>query len=387
MELPLIAKQAELKGLQIVGTGDSLNPKWIAHIRENCHEETGGIYKVKNSKTDFLITTEVEDCKRVHHLIIFPSLGSAEDLSEIFARYSEDIKIDGRPHLKLNGEEIVDYVKSVGGMIGPSHAFTPWTAIYKEYNSLTECYGKNVKDVRFLELGLSADTYMADRINELQEITFMTNSDAHSPWPNRLGREFNRILVGELSFDEIRKAITGRDRRGFILNVGLNPREGKYHLTACSRCYLKFKIEDAKAVSWRCPECKGTIKKGVDDRINELASWDKPHHPHNRPKYIHIIPLAEVISLALGIHGTETKKVREKWESLVESLVTEINVLVDADIEDVKAVDPAIGRVIEKFRTGQIEYIAGGGGQYGKPTLKTEKDRYWGYGQKTLGEF
>ncbi len=387
MEIPLIAKQAELKGLNLVGTGDALHPEWLRHVRQNVSGENDGAYTIKNSKTEFLITTEVEDVKRVHHLILFPSISSAESLFEKFKKYSIDIEKEGRPHLRLTAGEILDYTNEVDAMVGPSHAFTPWTSLYKEYNSISECYGKNAKNIKFLELGLSADTVMADRIEELQEITFMSNSDTHSPWAHRLGREFNRILVNELSFNEIRDAIERRNGRKFVLNAGLNPREGKYHLSACSRCYLKFKSHDAKNLNWRCPECNGGIKKGVFDRVNELATWEIPMHPGHRPGYIHIIPLAEVISLATGIKAVNSRKIKEKWDELVGGFGTEINVLIDSDIGDVKKADLKIGRIIEKFRSDKISYVAGGGGQYGRPTLDNERENFWGSGQKSLGDF
>ncbi|MEA3255640.1 MAG: TIGR00375 family protein [Candidatus Altiarchaeota archaeon] len=387
MELPLIAKQAELKGLHLVGTGDALNPSWMRHMKHNLSEEEEGVYSIKKSMTRFLVTTEVEDSKRVHHVILFPSISSAESLMEEFRHFSSDIERDGRPHLRLNGEQIVDYAKEAGALVGPAHAFTPWTAMYKEYDSISGCYGDNTKEIKFLELGLSADTSMADRIPELEDITFMTNSDAHSPWPQRLGREFNRVSIKELSFNEINKAIERKGDGKFILNVGLNPREGKYHLTACSRCFLRFRLEDALKLKWRCPECRGLIKKGVSDRINELATRDKPLHPGHRPGYIHILPLAEVISLATGIRTLNSKTIGDRWDKLVENFRTEINVLVDIDVDEIKKVDPSVGKIIDRFRTGRMRYVAGGGGQYGRPTLKDEEDNFYGSGQKSLTDF
>ena len=387
MEIPLIAKCAELKGLHIVGTGDALNINWLRHIKKNLNESESGIYSVEGYRTGFIITTEVEDIKRVHHLMLFPSISSAEDFRERIYKYSKDIDRDGRPHLRLNGEQIVDYAREVNALVGPSHAFTPWTAIYKEYDSLSECYGDNLRYIKFLELGLSADTYMADRISELQDITFMSNSDAHSPQPHRLGREFNRILLKEITYRDIVNAIEYRNGRKFVLNVGLNPREGKYHLTACTKCYVRFKLQDAIGLRWKCPECGGRIKKGVIDRINELATWEKPHHPRHRPRYMHSIPLAEVISLSTGITTLTSAKIKDGWNKLVDRFGTEINILIDSEISEIKKIDPEAGRIIEMFRSGRIRYVAGGGGQYGRPTLKNEEDNFWGTGQRFLNEF
>jgi len=376
-----------LKGLDLVATGDALHPGWLRHLKGNLLEVGEGIYGVEGSDVRFIVQTEVEDCKRVHHVILFPSISAAESLRDSLEGYSRDIDREGRAHIRIGGEELVDFALEVDALVGPAHAFTPWTSLYKEYNSLEGCYGSNLGHVRFLELGLSADSCMADRIAELQDLSFLSNSDAHSPWPHRLGREFNRIRVKELSFPEIRLALEHRGSRGFVLNVGLNPLEGKYHLTACSRCFLKFKSVDAVSLHYRCPECGGRIKKGVLDRVAELSSWDEPRRPSHHPSYLHIVPLAEVISLATGISTLTSKKIRARWDSLVEGFGSEINVLVDSDVGDLKKADLRVGSIIERFRSGRMNYIAGGGGLYGKPTLRDEVDEFWGYGQKTLSDY
>jgi uncharacterized protein (TIGR00375 family) len=386
MSVPLIAEQAPLKGLDVVATGDALHPRWRKHLGEHLTEDDG-LYSTAESKTKFIIQTEVEDSRRVHHIILLPSLSAAESLAESLKGYSPNLKTDGRPNVRLNGEELVDYVKDADGLIGPAHAFTPWTAVYKEYNSLRECYGNNLKHIHFLELGLSADTNSADRIMELQDLTFMSNSDCHSPWPHRLGREFNRLLVEEPTFSELRKAVLREGGRRFTLNAGLNPLEGKYHATACSRCYLKFRWEDALKLGRRCPECRGMIKRGVADRISELAAWDKPKHPEHRPPYVHILPLAEVIALALKTHTITGRRVKTRWDMLVGKFKTEINVLVDGDIDEIIRADRDVGVIINLFRQGKMKYVSGGGGMYGRPTLDGEKDRYYSGGQKTLTEY
>ncbi len=387
MELPVIAKQADLKGLHLVGSGDATNPMWLKHLKSTLTEETDGVYSHKSCNARFIVTAEVEDGKRVHHLILFPSISAAESLHEIIKSHSSDIMREGRPRLRISAEEIVDYVREVEALVGPAHAFTPWTAMYKEYDSLKACYGSNLKYVKYLELGLSADTSMADRIKELSDLTFLSNSDTHSPWPHRLGREFNRIQSKELSYPEIKKVIEHSGGRRVILNVGLNPLEGKYHVTACSRCFLKFHAKDAESLKWRCPECKGLIKRGVNDRICELASYDRPVHPEHRPRYIHILPLAEVISLVTGVSTLTSKKVTAGWETLVDAFGTEINVLVDADISEIKKVDYEAGKIIERFRFEKMAYIPGGGGKYGRPTLKGEKPVFYGEGQRSLEDF
>ncbi len=382
-----VAEQATFKGLDFVGTGDILHPKWMSMVRESLDEVGEGTYLHPEHGVRFVPTVEVEDKTRVHHVVLVPSLGKAEELREAFDPFSEDMNIDGRPRLDLDAPRIVEIATDSDCLIGPAHAFTPWTSVYKEFDSLEDCYGDQLGEVDFLELGLSADTFMADRVEELDGLTFLSNSDAHSPWPNKLGREFNRFELSEPVYSGILSSI--EDRVGLTLNVGLSPKLGKYHLSACSRCHERFDVEEARSLDWNCNECGGDIKKGVSDRVDELADFDRPHHPDFRPDYVHVAPLSEIISLAWGGVDPRSKKVQRAWRSLVEKFDDEISVLIDIPISDIKEVsDPSIGEMIDHFRRGELEISSGGGGEYGKleipsKVIKAQKKE----GQKRLSEF
>jgi len=378
MDLPTLATEASRKGIQLLGTGDCLHPKWLKGIRE-LEEKKGifyfkGIGEGKDTNTTFVLTVEVEDMKRVHHLLILPSISKTEELYESFRKYSLDIDSNGRPSLRLSGEEIAEHAKDAEALIGPCHAFTPWTALYAYHDSLRECYGDMVGYVSFVELGLSADSSYADRIEELHELTFLTNSDAHSPYPIRLAREFNRFQVEDISFDELKAAIERKKGRKPVLNVGVPPKEGKYNESACIRCYKHYSLREAMIRKWRC-ECRGLIKKGVRDRVNELADCDGTH-PEHRPPYLHLIPLAEIIGLAVH-KSTSSKSVTKIWESLLAEFGTEVNVLVDAPIDDFYAanfnLDAGVLEAIKAFREGEIRVIPGGGGKYGVIELKAKE--------------
>jgi uncharacterized protein (TIGR00375 family) len=386
MNLETISRQASLKGLGLVGTGDALHPGWLSEIR-NLEAAAEGIYEKNGCK--FLLTTEVEDARRVHHLILLPSISAAESLQESFRRYSGDIAKDGRPHLSLAGAEVLDYVIEVDGLLGPSHAFVPWTSVYKEYDSLADCYGGSLGKVGFLELGLSADTDMADRVEELAGLTFMSNSDAHSPWPHRLGREFNRVRVDEVSFKGIRRAILRKGKGRFTLNVGLDQRLGKYHRTACIKCYTLYRLKDATAFNWKCRRCGGTLKKGVYDRIGELTEREEPVHPDHRPPYIRIAPLAEILCLAMGIKSPYSAKVQTAWEGLVRHFGSEIKVLIDAPVEEIRAVGgEKISRLLGAFRRGDFNILYGGGGHYGQVVFdRGPREQFYTGSQSRLDDY
>lgn len=360
---PLVmAPQARLKGLDVVATGDALHQKYLKLIEDTTEESSDGIFSIKpdlnieeTAESQFILTTEVEDIKRVHHLIIFPSI---EAVKETRSKLKGNMDADGRPRIRMKGHEIMEVAHEAGCIIGPAHAFTPWTSIYKAYDSLSECYGETPD---FLELGLSADSDMADKIEELQNLSFLTNSDAHSPWPHRLGREFNEMEIKNLTFNGIKDSIANKK---ITANYGFDPRLGKYHVTACSKCHAKYPVEDAIKMKMKCP-CGGRIKKGVDYRIHELSTWDEPHHPLHRPPYIHILPLAEIISITHG-KGVTTIFVQKIWKEMINNFENEINALIHAPIKEVIAVDPKVAAVIESFRSGTLEINSGGGGRYGE---------------------
>ncbi len=377
MLIPIIAEQAKLKGLDIAGTADILHGKWFVHVRDNIVEESNGIFVDKKKLINFVVQVEIQDNARVHHLIFLPDLSSALTLKEkLEGRAAFDAFGCGRPVIRLNAEQIAEKVDEAGGIIGPAHAFTPYFSVYAHFNSLKELYGKMQENVYFIELGLSADSYFADLIDENHNYQFLTCSDAHSPWPYRIGREFTRIKLAEPSFKEVKKALKGKKEKLITLNVGLDPREGKYHCTACNLCFTKYSAERASQLRWKCIKCKGTIKKGVRDRIFELASFSNEKHPEFRPPYLHSLPLAEIIQSALGVKDVKSQKVQSIWKDFVERFGNEINVLIDAPAGELEEVNALVAKKVGAFRNGWVLYIPGGGGNYGQPIICDSREEF-----------
>lgn len=355
-----MAPKSKLKGLQLLGTGDGLHPKWLDIISQSTEYLGDGIYSTEGM--DFVLTTEVEGKNRIHHLIIMPDIDIAREISEKLP--SKNKAVDGRPKTKLGGAELLDLAHEYDCLIGPAHAFTPWTGMYKSFDSIYDCYGAKPD---FVELGLSADTDMADTVSELKDFVFLTNSDAHSPWPHRLGREFNQIELEDMSYSSIKKAFKNRDIKA---NYGMVPNLGKYHMTACTKCHKLVDPAIARQNNMKC-SCGGTIKKGVDFRISEISDFSEPHHPDFRPKYVHLMPLAELIS---SVHdkGVTTKFVQGIWQKLIDNFSTEIDVLINVELKDIEKIDFEVARAIESFRNKTVEIIPGGGGQYGQILFKKE---------------
>jgi uncharacterized protein (TIGR00375 family) len=334
------------KGIAAIGSGDALHGAW----REMWRDSPGGGALV-------IPSAEVEDRDRVHHLILAESFGIFEDLTGRFSRSAPSIASMGRPHLRLSGEEIAREVHDAGGLIGPAHAFTPWTSLFASFDRVGECFGGERPD--FLELGLSADSSYGSGISGLRGIPFLSNSDAHSPSPAKLGREFNRVEVPVRSEKAALEAVC---RGRITMNAGFFPEEGKYNRTACTRCYRQFTLEEAVGLSWRCPDDGGLLKKGVSDRARELS--DGPVEP--RPPYLHLISLVEVIQRVLGMKSPRTRGCTTLYDSLLEAFGNEIRVLVDVPEDEIRDLHPGVGEAISRLRTGRVELFPGGGGRYGR---------------------
>ena len=127
------------------------------------------------------------------------------------------------------------------------------------------------------------------------------------------------------------------------------------------------------------------VKKGVKDRIFELGG--KPQNSH--PPYLSITPLAEIISLSKGIKSPYSLKVQDLWKKFV-GIGTEIEVLVDIGAERLVEIDKDVADTISLFRQKKLEYVPGGGGEYGKlipPHGKKQKINFYDKSQKSLKDF
>jgi uncharacterized protein (TIGR00375 family) len=366
MTFETLAAEAPKKGVHLIGSGDCLHPQWFKELKE-LETIDEGTFELNNTR--FILTTEVQAEHRVHHLLIFPSLSSIEDFKEKIKNKSNNLTTDGRPHLRMSGEDVAELAYDVDALFGPCHAFTPWTGMYGYFDSLQQCYGAYANKVSYLELGLSADSNYADRLKELKDITLLSNSDAHSPYPLRLAREFNEFEVTEITTSEIRKALIRSGGRKCTLNVGLPPEEGKYNQSACIKCFTRYPLQASYEQNWKC-SCGGRIKKGVSDRVDELADYPEPKHPKHRPKYIPVIPLAEIITKTLGFSNTNLVGVKKYWNKLISKFDNEISVLLNADYEEIqKATDERLAAAVKSFREGKIILHPGGGGRYGEIEL------------------
>lgn len=200
-------------------------------------------------------------------------------------------------------------------------------------------------------MGLSSDTYYADKISELAGKQFVTNSDAHSL--PKIAREYNKLLVEDVSFKEIFKAIKGEDGRKIICNYGLDPKLGKYNRSFCEDCNCSI---ETPAPALKCDKCGGTnITMGVFDRI-EMIKDQESTSPSFRPEYHYQVPLQ-------FMPGVGNKAI----EKLLSAFGTEMTILNKVTRDDLEScVGEKLADVIDNARQGKMHIHAGGGGVYGK---------------------
>lgn len=106
---------ARKKGIQILGTGDFTHPVWQEEIREKLESAEDGLYRLKKEyrisdgfvpdtiTPRFAVTGEISSIykkggktRRVHSLLILPSLEKAQKLSEKLEKignlHSDDVR-------------------------------------------------------------------------------------------------------------------------------------------------------------------------------------------------------------------------------------------------------------------------------------------------------
>ena len=79
MNIQNLALVAPLKGIDVIATGDCLHSGWMEEIKR-CKELDEGTFEFEGTR--FILNSEVEAQKRVHHLLYFPSISTVEDFKE-----------------------------------------------------------------------------------------------------------------------------------------------------------------------------------------------------------------------------------------------------------------------------------------------------------------
>lgn len=391
LELPKIAAMCLKKGIDIVATGDFTHPKWFEHIQKELREVgSSGLFELKNEKNPirFILGTEIsciykdkDKTRRVHLLIFAPSLQAVEKINDDFDKLGLNRRSDGRPIIGMSAKKLLQLILKADKrcFMIPAHAWTPWYAIFGSksgYDSLEECFEELIDQIGAIETGLSSDPTMNHRLEKLDKITLVSNSDAHSL--EKLGREanvFSFAKESEITYDEIKKIIFTGDRKKFLYTIEFYPEEGMYQYDGHAVCNVCLSPKQSKKEKNICPKCKKPLVIGVEHRVDDLASrevseipWEK-FIPH---KYI--VPLTEILSQILQV-GSKSKKVVAEYEHLIKNIGSEFYILIKAGEKEIlqHTKYPELWSAINNMRTGRVDLSPGYDGVFGKIGLIGEK--------------
>ena len=349
----------EQKGLDVIGiidcacTGVLEDVKKMVADGELLELPEGGLRHL--DRITLICGAEVEAAEEnggvSHHLCYFPFLRNLSEFSRVMRRYITNMELSSQ-RATLTARELAAVVQATGGVLIPAHAFTPHKSVYG--NAAESCralFGESFEQIPAIELGLSSDSGLADRLSELRDLTFLSNSDAHSL--EKIGREYNLIRMEAPNFRELMLALRRQSGRHVICNYGMNPALGRYHRSYCLKC-------DRAATGERCPVCGAWERKdfvrGVLDRIEQIADFPEPRHPEHRPDYRYQVPLEFVPGLGARM-----------LKQLIGAFGSEMAVLHHAPKEQLlRLVGYEVASHIVAARAGESRFEAGAGGRYGR---------------------
>lgn len=426
LDLANIEKWAKIKGVDIIATGDFTYPAWFKEISEKLEPAEQGLYKLKNSYTitpsfkdekssdsnrdakscvstdwddskrpvKFFLSTEIsliysknDKTRRLHILVFAPSLEVVKKINEHLDKIG-NIKSDGRPILGLDAEEFTKIIldKSEKCMVVPAHAWTPWFSVFGSksgFDSLEECLGKMTPYIYALETGLSSDPAMNWRLSKLDNITLISNSDAHSP--SNIAREANIFNLEKLSYNEICNVLKEKNSKKLLGTIEFYPEEGKYHFDGHRDCNIEFSPDETKKHYGLCPVCKKPLTLGVAYRVDSLADRRiEIKHSINEQKrqiitpkttdnlkyipYINLVGLEKIIAEAKGVKSVHSKAVQNEYKELIKNFGTELKILMDVTYEEMlkKRINPQIIEGIKRVREGKLHIKPGFDGVYGE---------------------
>ncbi len=403
-----LARWAQLKGINVVGTGDIAHPGWLAEMRDRLVPAEDGLFRLRDdlatevqaqvppaclAPVRFIIGGEISNIykredrtRKVHNVVFAPSFEAVEKLQARLERIG-NIRADGRPILGLDSRDLLEIVLETdpGCHLIPAHIWTPWFSLLGSksgFDSVEACYADLTPHIFALETGLSSDPPMNWRVSALDRYTLVSNSDAHSP--EKLGREAN-LFDCELAYGALFAALrtppptpplrgegsltppflAGKEGGGLGGTVEFFPEEGKYHFDGHRACNVVWEPATTRAHRGVCPVCGKPVTVGVMHRVEALADRPAGVRPAHAAPFVSLIPLPEVLGEVYGV-GAGSKQVQTEYMKLLARLGPELVILRETPLEDLTAAGgERLAEGIGRMRRGEIVAQPGYDGEYG----------------------
>ncbi len=407
LDLENIYIWAQLKGITVVGTGDFTHPRWFGEISDKLEPAEAGLYRLRSdiaaacdeavppscrAPVRFLLSCEISSIykkkgatRKNHNLVFFPDRRCVQRFNHRLDAIG-NLNADGRPILGLDARDLLEIVLETcqDGLLVPAHIWTPWFSMLGSrsgFDSVQACFEDLSPYIVAAETGLSSDPAMNWRVDNLDGITLISNSDAHSP--SKLGREAN-LFTTQLSYAGIRAAITSGDPDRFAGTFEFFPEEGKYHVDGHRKCGVQFTPAQTRSHSGNCPVCGKPLTLGVLHRVETLATRPQGYRPLQPAPFFRLIPLDDLLSEILSV-GAQSKKVQGTVRFLLERLGCEFNILHRLDRETIASAGvPLLDEAICRMRADQVSFSPGYDGHFGTVRIFDDLERARLFGQRSL---
>lgn len=357
-----------LKGIQVLGSGDIQFGPWLDFFKQDFEEENG-LFVLKDGgtgelryllQTEVIITAELSKKKRksVHTVILFPHYEAIQEFKQLLTKFEVKQEKLARPFVVLqDNQNVSDFlykVTEIDNMIEiiPAHVMTP-EGVYggnNGVNTLDSFFGEFGNELTTFETGLSADPVILSLIPELDNKTLLSNSDAHSAQLHRIGREFTVLDMNQLSYNSIVDSLRNQ-KIAYSLEFPVT--EGRFFLTGHragrkkpgahnTDQYCYFSPEHVPKDNI-CPICNKKLTKGVLQRAFEISKSQGEERTLDQSeitqKFLHGVPLTEVIAGALQIKSSDSKTVLKHYKDVIAVFGNEVN-LWRAEYDKVEPVIP-----------------------------------------------
>jgi len=410
MNLKNISLWAAKKGIDLVATGDWTHPLWLREIKNELKEVQEGIFALKNPLPEqqrdvfFVLSVEISNIykqgdkvRRIHTLVLMPSISSAEKFVKKLQTKGVNVLSDGRPIMGLSLKEVAELVFTTDekAMIIPAHIWTPWFSLFGSnsgFDSIKEAFGPFEKQIFAIETGLSSDPIMNWQVEEVTKRTIVSFSDAHSL--PKLGREATVFSLSnnkkEFSYTDLKKALQNKPSKlQLIYTIEFFPEEGKYHWSGHRNCNVKLSPDEIEKKGKICPVCGKPLTIGVSDRVRQLSfkkitkddlilkqnskgvtfviDKEKRHKP-----FVSLVPLLEILEETEG----SPAKAKRKYEELVTNFAPEFGILLDKPLEEIAlAGGSRLAKAIEKLRKREVYLEPGYDGVFGKVKVFADEQK------------
>lgn len=388
---------AQLKGIDVVGTGDCTHPGWLAELEEKLEPAGNGLYRLKKQyklsgeegyvptaarhQVYFILTGEISSIykkagklRKVHNVCVVPDLTAAKQL-QVQLEKRGNIRSDGRPILGVDAKDICGLVleSGTGAFVIPAHIWTPWFSVLGDksgFDSLEECYDDLTAEIFAVETGLSSDPPMNRACSFLDRFRLVSNSDAHSP--EKLGREANIFNLAEVGYKPLYDAL--KTGEGFTGTVEFFPQEGKYHYDGHRKCGVCWDPLETIKHNSLCPKCGKEITRGVMYRVAELADRKDPLSAPDKREFHSITSLTELAAEIVG-GKAGNKKAKASYFSILENVGSDFQTLLFAPLDEINAKGgPLLAEGVRRMRNAEVHIEEGYDGEFGTITVFTPEE-------------